>query len=111
MTDHLRGFYKAEFETARKKSHGVIFLHDGKIQGGDSTFLYSGAYSEKGLTVTGNLRGVRYSSDHSRLSVFGIEPFEIIFDGVAKDGYVTIEGYAHETPGLPMKAILTRVDD
>lgn len=43
--------------------------------------------------------------------MFGIEPFEIIFDGVAKDGYVTIEGYAHETPGLPMKAILTRVDD
>ncbi|PZA11809.1 hypothetical protein DNX69_11945 [Rhodopseudomonas palustris] len=111
MTGNLQGFYKAEFETARKKSHGVIFLRDGKIQGGDSTFLYVGAYSQNGLTVTGHLRGVRHSSDHSRLSVFGIEPFEVAFDGVAKDGYVAIEGYAHETPGLPMKAILTRIGD
>ncbi|MFT4277936.1 MAG: hypothetical protein QM576_16415 [Rhodopseudomonas sp.] len=111
MTDTIQGFYKAAFETARKKSHGVIFLRDGKIQGGDSTFLYVGAYSQSGVTVTGHLRGIRHSSDHSRMSVFGIEPFDVTFDGVAKDGYVAIEGYARETPGLPMKALLTRVED
>lgn len=111
MTDNLRGFYKAAFETARKKSHGVVFLQDGKIQGGDSTFLYLGTYSQTGVAVAGQLRGVRHSSDHSRLSVFGVEPFEVTFDGVAKDGYVAIEGYAHETPSLSLKVTLTRVDD
>jgi hypothetical protein len=111
MTDSLRGFYKAEFETARKKSHGVVFLRDGRIQGGDSTFLYFGSYSQNGITVAGELRGARHSPDQSRASVFGIDPFEISFDGVAKDGYVSIEGYARETPSLTMKAILTRLGD
>jgi len=111
MSDSLRGFYKAEFETARKKSHGVVFLRDGQIQGGDSTFLYFGSYSQHGVTVAGHLRGVRHSPDQARDSVFGIDPFEVNFDGVAKDGYVSIEGSARETPSLAMKAILTRVAD
>jgi hypothetical protein len=111
MSDSLQGFYKAEFETARKKAHGVVLLRDGRIHGGDSTFAYIGSYTQNGLSVSGNLRGIRHAPDPERLSVFGIDPIEVNFDGVAKDGYVAIEGSARETPSLALKAILVRIGD
>ncbi|ABE39641.1 GrlR family regulatory protein [Rhodopseudomonas pseudopalustris] len=113
MTDNLQGFYRAEFETARKKAHGVVVLHDGQIRGGDSAFAYFGSYTQNGFAVSGTLRGVRHANaddpDHS--SVFGIDPTEVSFDGFAKNGYVSIEGAARETPSLALRAILTRIGD
>jgi hypothetical protein len=113
MTENIEGFYSAEFETPRKKAHGVVVLHDGKIRGGDSTFAYIGAYAQKGVGVSGSLRGIRHANanhpDH--LSVFGIDPVEVVFDGIAKDGFVAIEGVARETPSLSLRATLTRIKD
>ena len=113
MIDVLKGFYAAEFETARKKAHGVVLLYDGQIRGGDSNFAYIGSYTQVGHVVSGSLRGIRHA--HPRApghnSIFGIDPVEVNFDGVAKDGYVTIEGAARETPSLPLRAVLTRISD
>ncbi|WP_322516845.1 GrlR family regulatory protein [Rhodopseudomonas palustris] len=113
MTNYLKGFYAAEFETARKKAHGVVLLQDGQIRGGDSTFAYIGSYTQEGLTVSGSVRGFRHANanhpDH--VSVFGIDPVEVVFDGVAKDGYVSIEGVARETPSLSLRGLLTRIGD
>lgn len=112
MSDDLEGFYRVEFETARKKSHGVVCLRDGRIRGGDSAFAYIGTYRQAGRTVSGTLRGIRHAPpDPSRLSVFGIDPVEVSFDGVAKDGYVSIEGVARETPSLSLRALLVRIED
>jgi hypothetical protein len=112
MADTLAGFYKAEFETARKKASGVVFLKDGHIHGGDSTFAYIGRYSQNGLSVAGSLRSLRHGpQDPSHPSVFGIDPVEVNFDGVAKDGYVSIDGVAREKPTLSLKALLTKIGD
>lgn len=111
MLDTVSGFYKVEFETARKKAQGVVLLQDGRIKGGDSTFFYLGTYAQNGHAVSGTLRGIRHSPDSTRLSVFGIDPIEVEFDGVAKDGLIAIEGSARETPSLSMKAILTRINE
>ncbi|KPF95503.1 hypothetical protein NML43_05560 [Rhodopseudomonas palustris] len=113
MTDPLKGFYTAEFKTARKKAHGVVLLSDGQIRGGDSSFAYIGSYTQVGLSVSGSLRGIRHAhaNDPERVSIFGIDPVEVTFDGVAKDGYVSIEGAARETPSLTLRAILTRISD
>lgn len=112
MTDNLSGFYKAEFETARKKANGVVILKDGHIRGGDSTFAYVGRYTQNGLSVSGSLRSLRHGpQDPSHESVFGIDPIEVSFDGVAKDGFVSIEGVARDTPTLSLKALLTRIGD
>ncbi|MBI5131235.1 MAG: hypothetical protein HZA66_17480 [Rhodopseudomonas palustris] len=113
MTDSVRGFYTAAFETARKKAHGVVMLQDGQIRGGDSTFVYVGSYIQDGVTVSGSVRGIRHANaghpDH--VSIFGIDPVEVAFDGVAKDGYVSIEGGARETPSLSLRGLLTRIGD
>jgi hypothetical protein len=113
MIDQLHGFYAAKFETARKKAHGVVLLSNGQIRGGDSTFAYIGSYTQQGHCVSGCVRGIRHAhaNDPAHISVFGIDPVEVSFDGVAKDGYVTIEGSARETPSLSLRAILTRIGD
>ncbi|MCG6203477.1 hypothetical protein LPW26_02395 [Rhodopseudomonas sp. HC1] len=113
MIDTLNGFYAAEFETARKKAHGVVVLGDGQIRGGDSSFAYIGSYTQVGHVVFGSLRGIRHAHprDPAHVSVFGIDPVEVSFDGVAKDGYVSIEGAARETPSLSLRAVLTRIDE
>ncbi len=113
MTDILKGFYAAEFKTARKKAHGVVMLCDGEIRGGDSSFAYIGSYTRVGHVVSGSLRGIRHahSNDPDHVSIFGVDPVEVCFDGVAKEGYVTIEGAARETPSLSLRAVLTRIAD
>lgn len=113
MTDVIEGFYAARFETARKKAHGVVLLSKGHIRGGDSSFAYIGSYAQQGYTVSGSLRGIRHAhaNDPDHSSIFGIDPVEVSFDGVAKDGYVTIEGVARETPSLALRAVLTRIAD
>lgn len=113
MTDALKGFYAAEFETARKKARGVVMLGAGQIRGGDSSFAYIGSYSQVGHLVTGNLRGIRHAhaKDPRHISIFGVDPVEVCFDGVAKNGYVTIEGAAREAPSLALRAVLRRIGD
>ncbi|WP_245258233.1 hypothetical protein [Rhodopseudomonas palustris] len=88
-------------------------LQDGQIRGGDSSFAYVGSYTQDGARVFGNLRGTRHANaDHpDHYSVFGIDPVDVDFDGVASDGYVSIEGSARETPSLSMRALLKRIGD
>ena len=58
------------------------------------------------------LRGIRHAPpDPARPSVFGIDPVEVSFDGISKDGYVAVEGVARETPSLSLKALLVRIED
>jgi hypothetical protein len=105
----LKGLYKVEFETPRRKAIGVVYVEEGKIYGGSSAFAYFGSYQESGDKVSGRIASKRHTHDPNMPSVFGIDEVNVAFDGVAVGDFAQFEGTAAETPSLYFKALLTRI--
>ena len=55
----LRGLYKVEFETPRRKGVGVLFAENGKLRGGSSAFAYVGSFQQHGERIAGVIKGLK----------------------------------------------------
>jgi T3SS negative regulator,GrlR len=107
----LKGLYKVEFETPRRKAVGVVYANDGKLHGGNSAFAYVGSYKEVGNTLTGVVSSRRHTNDPNFPSAFGFDEVNIDFHGAVKGQFAIVEGTAAETPSLGFKAVLSRIVD
>jgi hypothetical protein len=105
----LKGLYKVEFSTPRRKAVGVIYADGSRLHGGSSTFLYVGSYTQDGSKVRGVVTSKRHTRDPNYPSVFGVDDVKISFEGTTNDDMAICEGTAAETPSLRFKALLTRV--
>jgi len=91
------GLYSISIEMRDgKRGHatGVIVLCDGRIQGGDSYFYYTGSYSFK----DGKWRGELITHQHTEVVgvnlAFGGREVTCGFTGVYSDGGAEVEGTA-----------------
>jgi hypothetical protein len=105
----IKGLYKVEFETPRRKAIGVVYVDAGKIHGGSSAFAYFGSYQESGDRISGIIASKRHTLDPNFPSVFGVDEVSVAFDGVSIGDFAQFEGTASETPSLHFKAVLTRI--
>jgi hypothetical protein len=110
-TAMLKGLYKVEFETPRRRNVGVIYANDGKLHGGSGTFAYIGTYQQDGNTIRGVVTTKRHTDDPDHPPVFDFSGVRITFHGVEKNGLASIEGTADEAPGTSFKALLTHLTD
>lgn len=106
----LQGLYKVEFETPRRKASGVVFVDQGKLHGGSSAFAYIGSVEQTGQSIAGVVAVRRHTHDPNLPSVFGIDDVRIQFHGSSIGDFAQIEGTAVETPAMPFKAVLTRLN-
>ncbi|RED38149.1 type III secretion system (T3SS) negative regulator GrlR [Rhodopseudomonas thermotolerans] len=107
----LKGLYKVEFETPRRKAVGVIFAADGRLRGGSSAFAYVGSFEQNGQTIRGAVTARRHTIDPSIQSVFGVDEVRVDFHGSTIGDYAQVEGMAAEAPSLGFRAVLTRICD
>jgi hypothetical protein len=107
----LKGLYKVEFETPRRKAVGVVFADGGKLRGGSSAFAYIGSYEQNGGTICGKITSRRHTRDSESPSVFGLDEVRIEFHGSSIGDFAQVEGVAAEAPALGFKAVLTRICD
>ncbi len=107
----LKGLYKVEFETARRKAVGVIFARDGQLRGGSSAFAYIGSYEQDGGQIRGKIMSRRHTNDPNVPSVFGVDDVRVDFHGSSIGDFAQVEGTAAEAPALGFKAVLTRICD
>ncbi|RJF76624.1 GrlR family regulatory protein [Rhodopseudomonas palustris] len=107
----LKGLYKVEFETARRRATGVVFADDGKLRGGSSAFAYVGSYEQDGGQIRGKIMSRRHTNDPNVASVFGVDEVRVDFHGSSIGDFAQVEGTAAEAPTLGFKAVLTRISD
>ena len=107
----LRGLYKVEFETPRRKGVGVLFAENGKLRGGSSAFAYVGSFQQHGQRISGAIKGRRHTNNPSIDSIFGLDEVRIEFHGSSIGDFAQVEGIAVESPALNFKAVLTRLSD
>lgn len=105
----LKGLYKVEFETPRRKAVGIIYADAGKLHGGSSAFAFVGSFQENGNSITGVIRSRRHTNDPNHPSAFGVDEVNIDFEGAVKGDYAIVEGTAAEAPSVGFKAVLSRI--
>ncbi len=107
----LGGFWTAEFgSSVGIFGGGVVFFQDGKITGGDSSYLYTGEYTETGgggfratIEVSPFIQGVP--------SVFNTvgQKFTLELVGTQEsEGRLVAQGQRRDMPGVTFGAKLTK---
>jgi len=105
---NLNGLWTAEFSTGQNSGTGVVVLVDGKILGGDGSYYYSGAYSEVGGRIEGELTANHFAGPLT--NVFGpVRSITLKLEGAAGDGMIRGQGYEPSRPLQRLSVKLRRV--
>ncbi len=107
----LKGLYKIEFETPRRKAVGIIFASNGELRGGSSAFAYIGSYEQVGHKISGMVVARQHTNNPDIPPLFDLSEVRIDFRGVEKNDFAAVEGTAAEAPSVGFKAFLTRLSD
>jgi hypothetical protein len=102
----LSGIYSVAFESNRQAfGTGVaVFTDDGRVGGGDDTYLYQGFLSVNGDTASGKVRVAHYQGQ--RNSIFpGVDQYNLELAGNISGPNITLSGVMVEHP--EMKVALT----
>ena len=106
-----QGKYSAWFKTPVGEGAGVVELSpDGKLSGGDTTFSYTGNWTQNGERFKATLVARRAAPGPP--GVFGMDEIDIVVTGRADDGAsVSCTGFAKQAPGLKLEVVLIRMCD
>src|ERR1700761_7526138 len=98
------GTYSAWYKSPLGGGTGVATFAGGKLAGRDSILLYDGTYETSG----DNLKVVMRSRRHSpgQASIFGVDEFELSFDGTVLGNTIVCKGTADVAPGVTVEVTL-----
>lgn len=105
------GKYSVWFKTPIGEGAGVVeFAPDGGLSGGDTTFSYSGNWSQEGERFKAALSARRIAPGPS--GVFGMDEIDIVVTGNSNVGAsISCTGFARQSPGLKLDVLLMRICD
>ena len=103
------GIYKVVFHAVHGTRCGVIYASRGSSAGGNSAFLFVGNYSGEGSSIQAKVSTERHNDDPAFQSLFGTDTVTLTSRGTENGNLV--EGTALQLPGVPFRAVLTRVSD
>ena len=98
------GTYSAWFKSPLGDGAGVVEFTDGTLRARDSILLYDGTYETSG----DNLKVVMRSRRHSpgQASIFGVDEFQLSFDGTVLGNTIVCRGTADVAPGVTVEVTL-----
>jgi hypothetical protein len=102
------GSYSAWFRTQLGEGTGIVELSDGKLTGGDSVSVYTGAYVLDGDKFEAFVAARRRRSGPS---VFGIDNVDLRLTGKSTPTMASCTGTAEQAPGMTLEATLIRIED
>jgi T3SS negative regulator,GrlR len=105
---NVNGLWTAEFSGGNGSGTGIVVLADGQILGGDTTYYYSGNFTEMGTQLKGNLDVVHYSGPLN--NIFGrLRSIHLLFEGAVGDDLIMARGYDPAAPERNLSIRLRRV--
>jgi hypothetical protein len=105
------GKYSVWFKTPVGEGAGVVeFGPDGKLGGGDTTFSYTGTWTQEGSRFRAAISARRIAPGPP--GVFGMDEIDIVVSGHSNDGgSASCTGFAKQSPGLKLEVELVRMVD
>jgi hypothetical protein len=107
----LNGLYKVEYGIDDAFGRSIMWLHDGKMLGGNSAFAHLGTYRQIGGEIEAEIITERHNDDPYFKPLMGADVAAIKVRGRTEGERIRFEGSADPMPGAVFWAELTRLDD
>ena len=107
----LQGFYKVWFQLNDAPGRSVMYVHAGKMLGGNSSFAHIGTFYESGGEYVAEVRTERHHTVPNYRPLAGSDAATLQLRGRADGDLVRFEGTLVEFPGSVFQAIMTPIND
>ena len=108
----LNGLYKVEMHTVHGSRRGVIYVHDGKMMGGNSAFAFVGTYreSEDG-EVSVDISTIRHNDDPNFQPLLQSDKVTLSLRGRQQGEQYCCEGGTTQPPRIAFNSVMTPIDE
>jgi len=106
------GLYKIAFETRAGTEYGVVFLQDGRCRGGDSGYVFLGAYRQDGPLFSASISITQHRHVPGAVNALGLHDVHVELHGTV-DGtnVVQVQGTSPESNNVRFTARLSLIAD
>ena len=107
----MKGFYKVRFELNGAAGRSVMYMHGGRMLGGNSVFAHIGTYDETDGVFTTEIKTVRHNDDMNYRSLAGTDDATLRARGTAHGDILRFECAVVELPGSVFRSVMTPIDE
>jgi hypothetical protein len=107
----LEGFYKVRFQVDEAVGRSVMYVHGGKMLGGNSAFAHFGTYHEADGVVTAEITSQRAHENPNYPSLLGADVATINVTGTAQGDVYRFRGGSAQLPGAVFQSVMTPIDE
>lgn len=107
----LTGLYRVTFGTARGGGHGIAYLRDGHLHGGDSMMAYVGTYDISAGDFTAEVHAFQHSDVPGVTSMLGTSDAHLNIRGTVSGTTMTGQGTSPQASGVSLEVKLERLAD
>lgn len=107
----LEGFYKVRFQVDDAVGRSVMYVHGGRMLGGNSAFAHFGTYREVDGVVTAEITSQRAHQDPKYPSLLGADVATIDVTGRAAGEIYHFRGGSAQLPGAVFQSVMTPIDE
>lgn len=107
----LNGLWTASFASGIDDSGaGVVVLLDGTIQGGNSSYYYTGTYFMDGPSFKGRMTATHFFGELS--TIFGpLRSIRLVVEGTGTEQVILAQGYGPNEPSRRINIRMQRVKE
>ena len=92
------GFYTVRFSLNDAVGRSVMYVHAGKLLGGNSAFAHIGSYEQDGEDIAIEVKTVRHNPDPSYRAMAGTDDATLVARGRADGALYRFRGALKEVP-------------
>jgi hypothetical protein len=107
----VKGFYKVRFQLNEAVGRSVMYMHGGKMLGGNSAFAHIGSYDEIDGEFVIEVKTVRHNSDPIFKAMAGTDDATLRARGRWDGNDLRCEGTVIELAGSEFRSVMTPIDD
>jgi hypothetical protein len=107
-----QGLYKVEMHTAHGSRRGVIYVHDGRMMGGNSAFAFIGTYREAvDGEVLVDISTMRHNDDPNYQPLFKADTITLKLRGRQHGEQYQFDGGSAQLPGVAFHSVMIPISE
>jgi len=106
----FEGFYTVRFELGEAAGRSVMYVHGGKMLGGNSAFAHIGTYEAIDGDVAIEIKTIRHNSDPDYPAMAGTDDATLVARGWPDGDLYRFEGRLKELPDPVFRSVMTPVE-
>ena len=107
----MEGLYKVEYEMNGGFGRSVMYVHGGKMFGGNTSFAHLGSYQDIDGEIVAEINTKRHSASQTHRTLIGSRDVTIRMRGKPQNGAYLFIGDVIEEPGRGFQALMTPLSD